>query len=101
MWVVNYTSSLDAAQFEAAGGKSSTKKTKKAKITADQKCSHLEVADVRLVKPAVELLDRLFYFAAKESVCASDHFIVCHHVIVQRLLDDILRYHAANFSGLV
>ena len=63
--------------------------------------SEFDVADVRLVESTVELLDCLLYFSAEEFVGAADHLIICHHIVVQSLLDDIFGYHAANFGRLV
>ena len=63
--------------------------------------SQLKIADIGLVESTVELFDRLLDLSRQQFVGAGDHLVVCHHIIVQCLLDDVLRDHLADLSSLI
>ena len=63
--------------------------------------SQLQVADVGFVESTGELLDGFLDFSAEMLIGAGDHLIIGHHIVVQSLLDDVLRHHATYLSCFI
>lgn len=50
---------------------------------------NFEVADVRIIKATIELFDGFLDFSGEQLVGAAYHFVICHHIIIESLLDNV------------